>query len=320
MIAISMTAEAGLDICRRIASGELEVFGIQVRETGSKKIRYVLRGFENLPTDPTVLDGVPPLAPLRQAIGITQLLGVVAVAQNAAVALSLKRIERSIERIEHRLGEIEERLARIETKVDIVIDRMRRSPVFRLKAAHRAATGAHVDSDQSALRTAASHADEAAHDILDQAAQLVRVEHDGLPYALWTANELGDLIGSGTEAVRIASGLYLALGNRKHAIEILSDAAGAIERMRRRLHVVLTDPELMLRRVANDPGGDAQIIKAGEALREALHVCRGREMMIRLDLIARDSERREFEKAEPVQDFGFVEIRRDTEPSAARAS
>ena len=82
MSIISITAEAGRDICRRIASGELEVAGIQVREAGSKQIRYILRGLENLPADRTVLDGFPPLAPLLQAIGITQLLGVVAVAQN----------------------------------------------------------------------------------------------------------------------------------------------------------------------------------------------------------------------------------------------
>jgi hypothetical protein len=320
MSIVSITAEAGRDICRRIASGELEVAGIQVREAGSKQIRYILRGLENLPADGTVLDGFPPLAPLLQAIGITQLLGVVAVAQNAAIAVSLRRIERGIERIERRLIHIEHRLARIETKLDLVLEKMKRSPIFRLKAAIRSGIDAYAAGDCTALRAAALHADEAAQNILAQAADLVARKDDGLPCALRAATELRDLVERGAKAVAIASAMYLALGNREHAIEIVSDAGSTIERMRSQLHSVLTDPELMLRRLANDRGNDGEIIAAGKALRDALHICRGREMMIRQGLISSDPERVAFERVEPVQDVGFVEIRPVPDALESRAS
>jgi len=317
MSIISITAEAGLDICRRIASGELEVAGIQVREAASKQIRYILRGFETLEADSTVLDGLSPLAPLRQAIGITQLLGVVTVAQNAAIALSLRRIERGIERIEQVLAHMEQRLASIETEIR---DGMERSPFFRLKAAIRSGRDAYAAGDRTALRAAASDADQAAQNILAQAADLVAHKDDGLPRALKAATELRYLVESGAKAVAIASAMYLALGNREHAIEIVSDAGRTIETMRRRLHSVLTDPEFMLPRLANDQGNDGEIIAAGKALRDALHICRDREMMIRQGLISSDPERVAFERVEPVQDVGFVEIRPVPDALESRAS
>ena len=322
MSIVSITAEAGRDICRRIASGELEVAGIQVREAGSKQIRYILRGFETLEADATVLDGLSPLAPLRQAIGITQLLGVVAVAQNAAIALSLRRIEYAIERIEQALADMGQRLASIETELHLIRDWMERAPVSRLKAAIRSGRDAYAAGDRTALRAAAMQADKSAQEILDKAARLVQLprKDDGLPRALGAATELRDLVESGTKAVAIASAMYLALGNREHAIEIVSDAGRTIETMRRRLHSVLTDPELMLRRLANDRGNDGEIIAAGKALRDALHICRDREMMIRQGLISSDPERVAFERAEPVQDVGFFEIRPVPDTSEPRAS
>lgn len=318
---ISLTAAAGLDICRRIASGEFEVAGIQVREAGSKKIRYILPGFENLPADRAFLDGLPPLAPLRQAIGITQLLNVVVIAQNAATALSLKRIERDLTEIKRSLDGIVERLRRLGAKVDLIVEGMRSSPLNRLESAVTAAVTAHRHGERSALIVAMGEADRAARDIRSQAQHLVGVVDEyGLPWALTVPDELANLIASAARATCTASSLHLALNQRDAAEKMLRETADTFEAMSKRLHSALTDPELILRRLANDSGNDEKIIGAGLALRRALHVCRGCEMMIRLDLIARDSERIELEKAEPVQDFGFVEIRLDTEPSAARAS
>ncbi|WP_439578953.1 hypothetical protein [Elioraea sp.] len=321
MSIISITAEAGRDICSRIASGELEVAGIQVREAGSKQIRYILRGLENLPADRTVLDGFPPLAPLLQAIGITQLLGVVAVAQNAATALSLRRIERDLAEIKRSVDGTVEMLRRFLPKVDLITEGMRSSPLNRLESSVTAAVTAHRHGERSALIGAMEGADWAAREIRSQAQHLVDVvDHCGLPWALTVPAELANLIASASRATYTASSLHLALNQRDAAEKMLRGTVGTIERMRSQLHSVLTDPELMLRRLANDRGNDGEIIAAGKALRDALHICRGREMMIRQGLISSDPERVAFERVEPVQDVGFVEIRPVPDALESRAS
>lgn len=317
---ISLTAAAGLDICRRIASGEFEVAGIQVREAGSKKIRYILPGFENLPADRAFLDGLPPLGPLRQAIGITQLLNVVVIAQNAATALSLKRIERDLAEIKRSLDGIVDRLRRLGAKVDLIVEGMRSSPLNRLESAVTAAVTAHRHGERSALIGAMGEADRAARDIRSQAQHLVgAVDEYGLPWALTVPDELADFIASASRATCTASSLHLALNQRDAAETMLRETADTFEAMSKRLHSALTDPELMLRRLANDPGNDGKIIGAGQALRRALHICRGRETMIQQGLIVADPERIEFERTPPDQDFGFVEIMPDAWPREGRA-
>jgi hypothetical protein len=84
MALISVTAEAGLEVIRGLASGRLEVAGIQVREAASKQFRYLLRGFENLPAEPERLGDLPPLQALEGAIGMTQVLQTIAIAHPAS--------------------------------------------------------------------------------------------------------------------------------------------------------------------------------------------------------------------------------------------
>ena len=57
---ISVTADAGLNILQQLAAGELEVHGILLREAGSKKFRYILRGFENLSREMERIGDLPP--------------------------------------------------------------------------------------------------------------------------------------------------------------------------------------------------------------------------------------------------------------------
>jgi hypothetical protein len=57
---ISVTADAGLDIIRRLASGELEVHGILLRDAAGKKFRYIPRGFEDLSRETVRLGDLPP--------------------------------------------------------------------------------------------------------------------------------------------------------------------------------------------------------------------------------------------------------------------
>ena len=114
MSLISVMAEAGLDIVRRITAGELEVHGIILRDANTKKFRYILRGFEDLPADVPSLGDLPPLEPLRAALNLTQILQIVSVAQNVAIAASLRRVEARLTAIEDRLSNIESRLKRVE--------------------------------------------------------------------------------------------------------------------------------------------------------------------------------------------------------------
>src|SRR5687767_12334154 len=97
---ISVTAEAALDIIRRLASGELEVHGILLRDAAGKKFRYILRGLEEVSRETVRLADVPGLKALQAAISETQILQAITIAQNAAIAASLRRIEVSLESIE----------------------------------------------------------------------------------------------------------------------------------------------------------------------------------------------------------------------------
>jgi hypothetical protein len=93
-----------LKVIRGLASGKLEVLGIVVREAASKKFRYILRGLESLPTE---IERLEPLQALEGAIGKMQVLQTIAIAQNAATAQTLRRIEARMKAIESRLDGIE---------------------------------------------------------------------------------------------------------------------------------------------------------------------------------------------------------------------
>jgi hypothetical protein len=304
---ISVIAEAGQDIIRRIASGELEVHGIQLRDA-SKKIRYVLRGFENLPLEAGRLSNLPPLESLHAAMNATQILQVITIAQNAAIAVSLRRIEARLDSIESRLGGIETRLKRVDTKQNLVLEALRTAPVSRLKAAKTAAVVALQHGDRTALIAAGKDVQQASHDLLDQARHLVRVEEDGLPIAILLPVELADLAESAAEAASAASAIWLALDNQAAAAGIMRETADSLESMRRKLASTLIDPELMLRRIKVDEGQDAKLLAAGARLREAMLWSSGRAVMIEQGLILADPARVEFERAIPADGIAFVPV------------
>ena len=170
---ISVTAEAGFDILRRIASGSLEIHGILLRDSDGKKFRYILRGVEDLSRAGARVTDLPPLDPLRSAMNLTQILQIVSVAQNAAVAASLRRIEAVLAEMERRLDGIDRRLQSVETKQILILDTMRAAPVSRLKAAKTAAIIALSHGDRTALIAAGKDAQQASHDLLEQAKHLV---------------------------------------------------------------------------------------------------------------------------------------------------
>lgn len=305
---ISVTAEAGLEIIRKLASGELEVHGILLRDTAGKKFRYILRGFENLPKDAAQLGDLPPLEPLRAALNVTQLLQVVAVAQNAAITATLRRIEARLAAIEDRLSDIEGRLTRMQTTQTLTLAALRTQPVSRRKAAKAAAIVAWQRGDQTALIGAGKDAQQAFHDLLEQARHLVRTEEDGLPVALRLPVEFADLCESAADAAYVASAIWIALGNREAAAAVTRESAEALQAWRRKLAGVLMDPELLLRRAKADEGRDADLLAAGQRLQAAMHASLGRTVMIEQDLVTSDLEPASLERREPVQELAFVPI------------
>lgn len=296
---ISIIAEAGLDIIRRLAAGELEVHGILLRDTAGKKFRYILRGLESLPGDPAKIVSLPPLEPLRSALNATQLLQVVTVAQNAAMAASLRRIEASLARISQQLDGIEVRLIRIDTRQQLILEAVRSGAASRLMAAKTAAVVAYQSRERTALISAGQNAEHAAREILAQAKHLVRVHEDGIPVALLAPIELADLSDAAADAARVASAIWIALDAREPAKLLMAETADELETMRRQIAAVLQDPELSMRRASANLGTDDHVMTAGRRLQTAQQSARARQMMIASGTLAGDPQRLEFELIAP---------------------
>lgn len=305
---ISVTAEAGLDIIRKLASGELEVHGILLRDSAGKKFRYILRGFEDLPKDAARLGDLPPIEPLRAAMSVTQLLQVVSIAQNAAIAATLRRIEARLDAIEGRLSDIQGRLTRMQTTQTLTLDALRTQPVARLKAAKAAAVVALQHRDRTALIAAGKDAQQAFHDLLEQARHLVRTEEDGVPVALRLPNELADLCESAADAAYVASAIWISLDSQHTAATVTRESAEALQSMRRKLASVLADPEFLLRRMKADEGRDDHILAAGRRLEAAMHCSFGRTLMIEQGLVSSDPEQMSLERVQPVSLPAFVPL------------
>ena len=162
--------------------------------------------------------------------------------------------------------------------------------------------------NQAALIAAGKDAQQAAHDLLEQARQLVRIEEDGLPVAVLLPVEHADLAESAAEAALVASAIWLALDNKDSAVGIMQETSDALRVMRRTLAATLADPELLLRRMKADEGRDADLLAAGKRLREVMLWSEGRAVLIDQGLISGDPTRLEFERAAPVAGLSFMPI------------
>jgi hypothetical protein len=305
---ISATAEAGIDILRKLASGELEVHGILLRDSNGKRFRYILRGFEDLRTNGEGPGDIPLLDSLQSALSNAQLLQIVSIAQNVAIAATLRRIEARLAAMEELLSDIQARMARIQTAQSLTLDSLRTQPVSRLKAAKTAAIVAMRHGDRTALIAAGKDAQQAFHDLLEQAKHLVRIEEDGVPVALRMPIELADLCESAADAAYIASSIWIALDSRQEAMTITNEAANALQSVRRKLGTVLTDPELLLRRMKLDEGLDDELQATGRRLQSAIQSLSGRAMMIEHGLVNADPKLASFEFIAPVRELSFVPI------------
>jgi hypothetical protein len=281
MATISIAAAAAQDIFRRIASGELEIHGILLRKCSTKKFSHILRGLENVSSELATSGGASPLAPLEAVMSVQKLLGVIAIAQNAAAAASLKRIEGKLEEMDRRLV------------------------VSRLRAAKNAAINAVRSNDKTALIFAANNAEQAARDLLAQAIHLVRVKEDAIPVALLAPRELADLTNSAAEAMSVASALHIALGSDDVASRLLHETADAIEGARRVLQNSLSDRELMMRRIASGLASDREIADAAIRLRDDQHWTRARAIMIEKRHFCRSSDPTSFAVFNPAESNGL---------------
>jgi hypothetical protein len=305
MATISIAAAAAQDIFRRIASGELEIHGILLRKCSTKKFSHILRGLENVSSELATSGGASPLAPLEAVMSVQKLLGVIAIAQNAAAAASLKRIEGKLEEMDRRLVGIEERLRRIERTARLALEATRQAPVSRLRAAKNAAINAVRSNDKTALIFAANNAEQAARDLLAQAIHLVRVKEDAIPVALLAPRELADLTNSAAEAMSVASALHIALGSDDVASRLLHETADAIEGARRVLQNSLSDRELMMRRIASGLASDREIADAAIRLRDDQHWTRARAIMIEKRHFCRSSDPTSFAVFNPAESNGL---------------
>ena len=309
MVPISVTAQAGAEIVRRIASGELEIHGILLRDTMGKKFRYIIRGLEDLPSDAANIPDLPSLGPLQSALNATQLLQAISVAQNAAMAASLRRIEVALDRITRQLTGIEGRLTTIATRQTLLLEATRSAPASRLAAAKTAAVVAFQAGDRTALISAGQNAEQAARDLLAQVTHLASVEENRLPVALLVPTELADLAGAAGDAARVASAIWIALGAHDAARTLMSKTSDELARTRRQIALALQDPAYALRRGQANLGSDDQLLAAGRRVQGALHEARGREMMIASGAIVMDQSGLEFESVAPsLEGLSFVAI------------
>ena len=206
---INVTAAAGADSIRRVVSGELEISGIILHDSDGKKFRYILRGLEHVAEQVQNGDSSP-LEPLRAIMSVTQIINPVGIAQNAALAATLKRVEGKLHIVDRQLTDVINRLSHLEAKAELLLHGMRSAPLTRLRAAHDHATQAYRLGDQTALFAAAKDFQRAALDIQAQAVHLTRIEQNGIPLALLAPHELGMLTSSGAEAMAIAASTHTA--------------------------------------------------------------------------------------------------------------
>lgn len=308
MTSIFVGASAAQSIIGQLKAGELEVHGILLRDTVSKKFRYILRGFEHLPANVQQLGGMPPLEPLQAAIGMTQLMQVVSIAQSAALAVTLQRIESRLDKIDSRMAGIERRLRDQASSLSVIRAALNAQPISRLRAAKTAAAVARQHKDQTALIAAGKDAQQAFHELLAQARSLIDAEAADLPVVLHCPAELAGLCENGADAAYVASAIWMTLHSPRDAAKIMCEAAEVLQSVRDRLADIFTARTHLLQRIEADKGNDNALLEVARRLQNASHSCLGRALMIKLGGIIPGEEDVSFEKAEQLCEPTFVSI------------
>lgn len=308
MLAISVFAEAALDIIAGITKGDLVVSGVQIRDVATGRIKYVLDGADGLRLEDFQSPNLPDLGPLTDALSAQQWMSAITVAQNAALAVNLKRVEEKIDQIAHQLDGMDKKLSNIGAKGDLVLAGIRSDAISRLLSAKNAAVTAIRKDNQTSLIDATKEVEHAARQILFQAVHLVEVEENGLPVALRSPDLLADLLNSGADAMLSASVLHLALDEPEAAAALMRELIAAIEKIRHRLRQAFTDPELTLRRVEAKLTSFAQISGAAEALKSIHQWAETRTLLIEAGAIEGKPLALEFAPPNAMPALRFLEV------------
>ena len=203
--------------------------------------------------------------------------------------------------------------------VNRLVAGLRNAPMASLKAASMQAKIAIENREYGALITAAGSAAQAAHDILSQGKQLVRgTDDDSLPVALQVPQELTELAESITGAFEVASAIPVACEKPQLAAALLKDAVATLKGMRQSLATCYDDPELMLRRSKIDATLDTVLMASGRALRDAVHRCQGRQVLIDLGVIGPDPNGQELEVSVPQEGLAFQTVPVDMHANEGR--
>ena len=321
MATIQFSAAAAADIISRLASGELEVHGLLLRNASGKRFRYILRGLEELPTEAGRLPDLPELGPLRAAMSMQQVIGLIGMAQNAALAATLKRIAGRLDRMQQQLSALDARLARVELKASLSLEGQYAMPMGQLKAACNKALNARRDGDRAGLTDAAKDAETAARNLLAFAGNMVRVGQDGVPAALVAPADVASLAGRAGLAMAAASSMQVALGSTDIAACTMHEVAEAVAHMRARLARHAADPDALLRRMSPLQAPDVDLLAAAEVLRETQQWTQSRAVMIEMGLIQSGRHKAELEWSPQPASLAFEEIDADrVAPSHASAS
>lgn len=308
MAEIPFTGDAGDDVLARIQSGTLEIAGLLVREAkGNRRYTHLIRGVESAETTGGLPD-TSPLAPLQAAIGTQKLLGLVSIAQNAATAATLRRIEAKLDAMAARLSGMDKRLGNLQLNMTLVLATLKSSPVARLRAAATSGSIAHRLGERSALIMAAGQADRAARDLLDMAGHLVTIGQDTVPAALLAPADLAGLVQGASDAAKVASALYMALSQDGDAARFMHETATAIEKMRNGLGMALVDRNVSIRRVSIGTVPDEAIRAMSATLRECQHAALGRALLIELGVIVSGRPDDGFEIVRETASPGFMEV------------
>ena len=206
-----------------------------------------------------------------------------AIAQNAALAVSLKRMEAKLDVITDRLISLEKQLQSVGTELVMTRAAIFQAPVAKLSAAKNAMTRAIRHNDTPSLITVAKDIEESGRLLLNHAEILVQEKMNKLPAFLHgKTTELRELFAGATQAFLIASDLHIRLKAPDIALRITRNVGTRIEKLISQISAALSNSDLLPYRAAAHLDTDEEIALLGQQMTRALHEAVGRSMLIEL--------------------------------------
>lgn len=272
------------EVIAKIRSGELEVQGLEIRDK-RKIIRYVVKGFEKIQTNSLGQPEHPQLQLLQSAMSVQQILGMAAIAQNAALATSLKRVEAKLDAINERLATMENQLRSISTEIAMTREAVFREPLAKLSAARSAMAHAIRLNDIPSKVAAVKDIEESGALLLSRAEILVRQRQNNVPaFMHGRTTELRELVSGAAQAFLIASDLHVQLKGPEIASRIAREISSRIKKLIQEIKDFLMNDDWLPYRAAAQLDSDEMVVELGKLMTRTLHETTGRAMFIELGL------------------------------------